>query len=312
MTTVLSLILKIVSSLPLKPEKRLDPIRTIPYLFELEHFDSKLILELSGCEMPIAVEKVLNGSNIPVISPSLDFDLRDLFRIVSDGSNIFLVLVLSSAAEGPSGGVDNVSGRSLKTPSEHSPFVGINTPLKVDGSPIKVDGSDRQTITEISSVNNTTINRQVQLLASQYTKAFEFLCAGAVQSFLPSVLGIEFRLRDPEMPSRSLNDSRILEIVRGIKRATANMVKQEVCEASEKGKEAENISGETRLNISESKPDSSEKREKKEELKKQHLSQECDIYGYVDYYDESRIEINESPILASIGQPDLAVCPLYV
>lgn len=313
-TTVLSLIVQLFSKVTLNPDNTIpqfDSIRTIPYLIEGDTSDPELISELRNCDMNSNVEELLTRFNTSVHTLQLDYDLRDLFRFEVDESTVFLLLVPSAAGESHSRrSARTLSRRSLQTPSEHSHFVGISTPAKVFGS-------DGQSITETGSINMTTITRQVQILSSQYTKAFEFLCSTAVQYLLPSVLGIEFCLRDPEIPSRSLNDKNILELVRRARELAINpheiidnkkLENPQPTDKTEVSAKVENIAEESRQQPKDSKSARSKKK------KKPQLSEECDIYGYVDYFNESRIEITEDrvPILVSVGQPDLNVRPPLV
>lgn len=143
------------------------------------------------------------------------------------------------------------SRSSKRTASTHAAYPGI------DPTP---HGSDR----DADSNRNPESTRSGHFVMQQgFTKAYEYLAANAVQSLLPNELGIEFKLRNENNPSRRLEDAKIVEFV------TSQLPE------------------------------------------KQFSSEEVDVFGYVDYFNEERIINKEetSTRIQSLKNPTLTVTP---
>jgi len=85
------------------------------------------------------------------------------------------------------------------------------------------------------------------------------LSAHAILSFLPTIFGIEFALRNPNDPSRNLDDDDVLKLI-----------------ATQSGKE---------------------------------VSKEIDIFGYVDYFNQNRIEIGGEDRVTCIARQSGGIIP---
>lgn len=203
--------------------------------------DKQILDELSNVNNLVHFNHVVNKNALVANSVNKSSDLRGAFDVKS--SNIFKLAILPCLYD----------SSSRRTPSFRAAFPGV------DESPqSKKRGSDRDTISHPPA----SITSGHFAMTQGYTKAYELISATAVQGYLPNELGIEFKLRNEDSPSRKLENKEILDI------------------------------------ITETLPE------------KQGASEEIDIYGYVDYYNEDRmIDKSEftSKRIHSIGYNTLKV-----